>query len=122
MGKMECIDLGNDFFLIRFSIIKDRARVLKGGLWFVEGHYLSIRCWELNFMAETANLSAVAVWIRLPGLPIEYYEPSVLRDIGLAIRPMLRIDTQTATEARGQFARFCVQVNFDKLIIKLVKI
>ena len=122
VGKMECIDLGNDFFLIRFSIIKDRARVLKGGLWFVEGHYLSIRCWELNFMAETANLSAVAVWIRLPGLPIEYYEPSVLRDIGLAIRPMLKIDTQTATEARGQFARFCVQVNFDKPIIKLVKI
>ena len=119
---MECIDLGNDFFLIRFSIIKDRARVLKGGLWFVEGHYLSIRCWELNFMAEIANLSAVAVWIRLPGLPIEYYEPSVLKDIGLAIRPMLRIDTQTATEARGQFARFCVQVNFDKPIIKLVKI
>ena len=73
-------------------------------------------------MAETANLSAVAVWIRLPGLPIEYYEPSVLRDIGLAIGPMLRIDTQTTTEARGQFARFCVQVNFDKPIIKLVKI
>ena len=52
-------------------------------------------------MAETAKLSAVAVWIRLLGLPIEYYEPSVLRDIGRAIGPMLRIDTQTATEAKG---------------------
>ena len=52
-------------------------------------------------MAETAKLSAVVVWIRLPGLPIEYCEPSVLRDIGLAIGPMLRIDTQTATEAKG---------------------
>ena len=52
-------------------------------------------------MAETAKLSAVGVWIRLPSLPIEYYEPSVLRDIGLAIRPMLKIDTQTATEAKG---------------------
>ena len=101
VGKMECIDLGNDFFLIIFSITKDRARVLKGGPWFVKGHYLSIRCWEPNFMAETAKLSAVAVWIRLLGLPIEYYEPSVLRDIGLAIGPMLRIDTQTATEAKG---------------------
>ena len=94
MGKMECIDLGNDFFLIIFSITKDRARVLKGGPWFVEGHYLFIRCWEPNFMAETANLLVVAVWIRLPGLPIEYYKPSILRDIGLAIGPMLRIDTK----------------------------
>ena len=94
---MECIDFGNDFFLIRFSITEDRARVLKGGPWFVGGHYLSIRCWEPNFMAKTAKLSALTVWIRLPGFPIEYYEPSVLRDIGLAIEPVLRIDTQTAT-------------------------
>lgn len=73
-------------------------------------------------MVETTNLLAVAVWIKLPGLPIEYYEPSVLKDIGLAIGPVLRIDTQTATEARGRFARLCVQVNFDKPIIKIVKI
>ena len=90
---MECIDLGNEFFLIRFSIVEDRARVLKAGPWFVGGHYLSIRCWEPNFRAETAKLSATAVWIRLPGLPIEYYEPSVLKDIGLAIGPVFRIDT-----------------------------
>ncbi|XP_065616924.1 uncharacterized protein LOC136062138 [Quercus suber] len=122
VGRMECIDLGNEFFLIRFSIAEDRAKVLKVGPWFVGGHYLSIKCWESNFMAKTAKLLAVAVWIRLPGLPIEYYEPSVLRDIGLAIGSVLRIDTQTATEVRGGFARLCVQVNFDKPIIKLIKI
>ncbi|KAL0016314.1 hypothetical protein SO802_003383 [Lithocarpus litseifolius] len=121
-GRMECIDLGNEFFLIRFSIVEDRAKVLKGGPWFVGGHYLSIRRWEPNFDAKTTKLSAVAVWIRLPGLPIEYYEPSVLKDIGLAIGPVLRIDTQIAMEARGRFARLCVQVNFDKPIIKLIKI
>ena len=52
-------------------------------------------------MAKTAKLSAVAVRIRLPSLPIEYYEPSILRDIGLAIGPMLKIDTQTAMKAKG---------------------
>ena len=119
---MECIDLGNEFFLIRFSIAEDRARVLKAGPWFVGGHYLSIRCWEPNFRAETAKLSVAAVWIRLSGLPIEYYESSVLKDIGLAIRPVLRIDTQIVMEVRGCFARLCIQVNFDKLIIKLIKI
>lgn len=81
--------------------------MLKGGPWFIGGHYLSIRCWEPKFRAETAKLSTVAVWIRLPGLPIEYYEPLVLKDIGLAIGPMLRIDTQTAIEVRGRFARLC---------------
>lgn len=44
VGRMKCIDLGNKFFLIRFTIAEDRARVLKGGPWFVGGHYLLIRC------------------------------------------------------------------------------
>ena len=42
-GKMDCIDLGYGFFLIKFSLKEDHARVFKGGPWFVGGHYLSIR-------------------------------------------------------------------------------
>ena len=55
------------------------------------GHYLSIRGWEPNFRPENENLSYVAVWVRLLGLPIEYYELSVLRDIGKAIGSVLCI-------------------------------
>nr|POE75686.1 hypothetical protein CFP56_23235 [Quercus suber] len=99
---MDCIDLGCDFFLIRLSLKDDHSRVLKEGPWFMNGHYLSINGWEPNFRPEVASLSIVAVWVRLPALPIEYYKPSVLQDIGKAIGPVLRIDTHTASEARGR--------------------
>lgn len=122
VGTMSCIDLGSDFFLIRFSVKEDYVKVLRDGPWFVGGHYLSIKGWEPNFKASSVNPSSVAVWVRLPKLPIEYYEPSVLKDIGKAIEPVLRIDTHTATKARGRFARLCVQVNLDKLIIKLIRV
>lgn len=118
---MDCVDLGHHFFLIKFQLKEDHAKVLREGPWFVGGHYLSIRCWEPNFKSSTANLSSVAVWIRLPELPIEYYEPSALREIGEAIRPVLRIDAHTAAESRGRFSRLCVQVNFNEPIIKLLK-
>lgn len=59
----------------------------------------------------------MAVWAHLPQLPIEYYEPSVLREIGQAVGPVLRIDAQTATESRGRYARICVQVNLDNPLI-----
>ena len=121
-GKMDCIDLGYGFFLIKLSLKEDHARVLKGGPWFVGGHYLSIRGWEPNFRPENKNLSYVAVWVRLLGLPIEYYELSVLRDIGKVIGPVLCIDTHIASETRGHFVRLCVQVNFDEPIVKLVKV
>ena len=63
----------------------------------------------------------MAVWIPLPKLQIEYYEPSALKEIGEAIRPVLRIDAQTATESQGRFARICIQVNFNEPIVKLLK-
>ena len=121
-GKMDCIDRGHGFFLIKFSLKEDHTKVLKGGPWFVGGHYLSIKEWKPNFRPEIANLSSVVVWVRLPRLPIEYYEVSVLRDIRKAIGLVLRIDTHTTLETRGSFAQLCVQVNFDDPIVKLVKV
>ena len=118
---MDCVALGNDFFFIRFQNGEDHARVLRDGPWFVGGHYLSIRGWELNFKSSKANMSSVAVWIRLPELPIEYYELSALRAIGETIGLVLRIDTHTAVETRGRFARLCVQVNLGESITKLLK-
>ncbi|XP_050241177.1 uncharacterized protein LOC126690089 [Quercus robur] len=88
-GGMDCIDLGYDYLQ-----------------------------WEPEFKASTATLSLVAVWIRLPELPIEFYEPSALLKIGRAIGPILRIDSHTANRERGRFARLCVQVNLDKLLVR----
>lgn len=120
--KMDCMDLGHEFFLIKFSAKEDHSKVLRGGPWFVGGHYLSIQCWEPNFRSSTTNVSMMAIWVRLPELPIEYYEPSVLRDIGMAISPALRIDTHTAIKSRGRFARLCVQIYFDKPLVRKMKV
>lgn len=81
-GRLDCVDPGKDFFLIRFSLQSDYGRVLKDGPWFVGGYYLSIRKWEANFRSSTANVSPVAIWVRLPKLSIEYYDISALKDIG----------------------------------------
>ena len=97
-------------------------KVLKGGPWFIGQQFLTIRLWEPEFKASEASFSSVAVWIRLPELPIEYYDPVMLRKIGEAIGPVLRIDAHTANGARGRFAWLCVQVNLDKPLIKTVKI
>lgn len=119
-GRMDCVDLEKDFFLIRFSLKEDYERVLKDGPWFVGGHYLSIRNWEPNFKPSMASITSIIVWIRLSELPIEYYKPSVLWELGQAIGPVLRVDTHTTTKSKGRFARIYVQINFEKPLIKLI--
>ena len=61
-------------------------------------------------------------WIRLNALPIEYYNSEALLMIGKSIGNVLRVDTHTANEARGRFARLCVQVDVDKPLVTAVLI
>ena len=116
------MDLGNEFFLTRFSMKEDLDAVLKRGPWFIGEHFLSIRPWEPFFKPEIANVSSIAVWVRLHALPIELYEAKVLKQIREAIGKVLRVDTHTAMEARGKYARLCIQVDVDKPLINIVLI
>ena len=67
-------------------------------------------------------MSSIVVWIRLSGLPIEYYNAKTLQHIEKAIGNVLRIDTFTTTETRGKFAGLCIQVDVDKSLITAVMI
>ena len=121
-GRIDCVDLGNEFFLTRFSMKEDLDAVLRKGPWFIGEHYLSIRPWEPFFNSDVANVSSIAVWVRLHRLPIELYEAEVLKQIGEAIGKVLRVDTHTAMEARGKYARLCIQVDANKPLINTVLI
>ena len=121
-GRMDVVELEHGFFLIRLSLKEDVETVLKKGPWFLGDHFLSVRPWEPDFKPESAKVSSIAVWVRLSGLPIEYYNAKALQHIGKAIGNVLRIDTFTATESRGKFARLCIQVDVDKPLITTVMI
>ena len=118
--RLDLVDLGHDYFLARFELDADLDHVLKDGPWFIGQHFLAIKSWETEFKASSANLSQVAIWIRLSELPIEYYDPVILKKIGSNIGLVLRIDGHTASNARGRFARLCVQVSLDKPLAKNV--
>lgn len=121
-GRLDCVDLGHGFFLTRFYLRDDYEAKLKKGPWFIGEHFLSIRPWEPNFRPESANVTSVAVWIRVNELPIEYYNSEALLQIGKSIGNVLRVDTHTANEARGRFARLCVQIDVDKPLVTAVLI
>lgn len=87
---------------------------MRKGPWFIGDHFLSIRPWVPNFKPAIASVSSIAVWVRLNELPIEYYNVEALQLIGRAIGKVLRVDTFTAFETRGRFARICVQVDVEK--------
>ncbi|XP_031381852.1 uncharacterized protein LOC116196325 [Punica granatum] len=113
-GNMDCVDLGYGFFLVTFNTRADFAKVIRDGPWFVGRQFLTMRLWEPCFRPSKATFSAVAIWVRLPELPIEFYSEKLLSKLGNRIGPLLRIDSRTYLGVRGKYARLCVQVDLTK--------
>ena len=119
---MDVVDLGIGFFLVRFYSKEDLDNVLVKGPWFMGDQFLSIRPWEPFFKPSTANVSLIAAWIRLYELPIELYEAEVLKELGETIGKVLRIDAHTAMEARGRYARICIQIDINQPLVNTILI
>ncbi|GMY19594.1 hypothetical protein FCV25MIE_14833 [Fagus crenata] len=122
VGDMQCIDLGNDYFLIRFKLEEDYWRVVNGGPWFINQQFLTIRRWSPGFRPSEARISTTAVWARLPELPIELYDMSILRRIGNQLGHLLKVDARTMDNERGRFARLCVQIDLEQPLTSKVRI
>lgn len=75
------IDLGLDFFIVKFQEKVNMEKALHGGPWFIMGHFLSVRNWEPNFVPEKSKIQSTAIWIRLPQLPTEFYNKEIQETI-----------------------------------------
>ncbi|XLR08093.1 hypothetical protein S83_036031 [Arachis hypogaea] len=116
-GSIEVMDLGNEFFIMKFFSQEDLDFALTGGPWKIFDHYLAIRFWKPNFNPMKATIDSIAAWVRLPGLAIEYYEEEMLKRIGNILGKTMRVDTNTADKSRGKFARLCVELHLTEPLV-----
>lgn len=97
-----------------FTRKEDNEYALTGGPWLIYDHYLTVRQWEPDFDPKPASINTVAAWLRIPHCPMEYYDEESLSFIGNSFGRTIKVDLKTATQARGLFARICLQLNLDK--------
>ncbi|KAF7811857.1 hypothetical protein G2W53_032833 [Senna tora] len=90
------IELNHGFFLVSFELLEDRWSALLHGASFIQGHFLSVRPWCPGFKPEKFLSSFITpAWVRLEGLPMEYYHPNILIKIGNLVGKFLGIDDRT---------------------------
>ena len=61
-GDMQCMDLGLDFFLVRFRLSEDYWHVVNDGPWFIRQQFLAIRHWSSGFRPSEAKITTTTVW------------------------------------------------------------
>nr|KYP46870.1 Transposon TX1 uncharacterized [Cajanus cajan] len=109
-GPISIIDMPEDFYLIKFSK-EDYQFALFEGPWLVIDHYLIVQRWRPFFLTHAKKVQKVAVWIRIPRMPIELYNSRFLTRVGNILGTMLKIDKLTSIQSRGKFARICVEMD-----------
>lgn len=69
---------------------------------------------SLTEHSETASISKLVAWIRVPHLSFEFFTKSILAKIGNCFDRVLRIDETTLNRNRAQFARIGVEIDLGK--------
>lgn len=103
-GSIHVLDMHNDFFIVRFSDEGDYKHAIYEGRWHFLDHYLLVQRWRPLFDTSDHKIQKVAVWIRIPNLPLELYNDHFLWRVGSKLGTMLKIDNLTSVHSRGKFA------------------
>ena len=96
-------------------------------------HYLVVQRWRPEFSVGEDTPRRIAVWVRIPRLPIEYYDKHILWRIGNKLGKTIKVDYNTFRQRglpqeesliteRGKFARICTEVNLQKVLISKFRI
>ncbi|CAN1186554.1 hypothetical protein LINPERHAP2_LOCUS38176 [Linum perenne] len=103
-GNIQVSDASNSYFLVRFSDAADYQRAAFQGPWKIFDYYFSVARWTPSFNEEEP-FGTILTWVRLPKLPIHYFNQVVVTRIGNCIGRTVRLDLATSEGARGRYAR-----------------
>lgn len=116
-------DIDNGYFVVSFNCEEDLNYVYFEGPWLVADHYLLIQRWRPNFDPWLAGQQKrIAAWVRVPLLPLEFFNAESLSMIGNLIGKTLKVDSVTYLKERGRFARICVELDLAKSLTPAIRI
>ncbi|CAN1156098.1 hypothetical protein LINPERHAP2_LOCUS20751 [Linum perenne] len=116
VGKIQVSDMVNDFYLVRFSDDTDYQRAAFGEQWKIYDFYISVSCWSPAFNEEEP-IRKILTWVRLPRLPIHYFNSLAITRIGNSIRKTVCLDLATEEGAHACYARVCVELDLTKPLL-----
>ncbi|CAN1809758.1 Putative ribonuclease H protein At1g65750 [Linum perenne] len=76
----------------------------------------SVARWTPGFNEE-APIQKILTWVRLPKLPIQFFNHTAVERIGNHIGRTVRLDLATAEGTRARYARVCVEVDLSRPLL-----
>ncbi|KAK6130862.1 hypothetical protein DH2020_035380 [Rehmannia glutinosa] len=99
--------------IIKLQLEEDFNKLWMGTLWSLGDCPMRVFKWTPSFNPRL-EAPLAPVWIRLPGLPIHFFDHNALFAISKILGTPLQVDSLTATRSRLSMARVCVELDLLK--------
>lgn len=121
-SDFELINLENNYLLVWRQQELPENPVWRSLAWVVQGHYLVVQRWSPHFDPYSHTLSKLAIWIRIPSLPMHCYTEDTLWTLGNIVGKTLKVDMNTLNKGqsadskveKGRYARISVEIDLRK--------
>lgn len=60
-GRLDLMDIDNDYFLAKCDRNEDRELALNGGPWHLYDHYVAVCEWNVGFFSSSATIDKTCV-------------------------------------------------------------
>ncbi|KAL6338045.1 hypothetical protein AAG906_010611 [Vitis piasezkii] len=114
-GKIRMASLGKGRVLLELELAEEARQVLLSSNKAVGGVQLDLERWNPRSGCLEEGEARKEVWVRILGLPISLWVPSVLRRVGDACGGFLDVDPQTESMEELQWARILVRSDGENI-------
>lgn len=70
-----------------------------------------MKFWEERYNPDNGKMLEAPIWVRLFGLPVEFWNPEILEGIGNTIGAFVKVADTTRRGKFTSYARICVYMN-----------
>ncbi|KAL0927376.1 hypothetical protein M5K25_001540 [Dendrobium thyrsiflorum] len=116
-GEFQVITMAPSSFLCLFHNAEARDAVLQRGPWIISASLLGMVRWSPNYVPNSLSGLHASIWIRLPQLPLLYWDIDNLTRMANFVSEPLWLDAHTSTWGRSSYARMCVRLDLSKPLI-----
>ncbi|TXG57706.1 hypothetical protein EZV62_015535 [Acer yangbiense] len=121
-GGVEIEQVKSNIFKFGFKTLKDRQRILKGGLWSFDRAIIVFEIPTGEREVEGMNFNSVDFWVRIHNLPLLCMTKEIEKFLGNMIGVVKEIDFETTSDGSGWFLRVRVTVQANEPLQQCIRV
>jgi len=90
---------------------EEQAQLILRQNWSIDGSPMLIKPWSPLFDASRERVDIIPIWVRLPALPLQFWEEEHFQSIGNLLGEFLESDKSYLDSKQRKMARILVKIN-----------